>query len=184
MEEQDLAKFCSRRDRLAEKELYNRYAARLYTLCRRYIGNTEDAEDVFQESLIKVMDKITSFKYSGKGSLYAWIRRIAVNNALNHIRNDRKRPVFLEEVFDEEIEDIPDLSGNEVQGVPNEKLLEMIACLSDMRRTVFNLYCLEKYSHQEIGKMLGISEKGSAGFLAKARKQLREEIKRYLNDSE
>ena len=184
LQEQDLAKFCSRGDRLAEKELYNRYAAKIYTLCRRYLGDTDETYDVFQESLMKSFDKIATFNYIGKGSLYAWISRIAVNNALNHIRKKRSRPLYLEEVFNHEIEDIPDLSGEEIQSIPNEKLLEMIARLSDMRRAVFNLYCLEEYSHREIGKMLGISEKGSAGILAKARKQLKEEIKHHLNDSE
>ena len=53
-----------------------------------------------------------------------------------------------------------------------------------MRRAVFNLYCIDGYSHMEIGKMLGISEKGSAGVLAKARKQLKEEIRHYLNGQE
>lgn len=155
----------------------------MYTICRRYLGDTEEAEDVCQESLIKVFDKIAKFKYKGKGSLYAWISRIAVNHTLNHIRKNRLCPVSLEEVFDEGKENIPDLSGEEILRVPNEKLLEMIGQLSETRRTVFNLYCMEKYSHQEIGKMLGISEKGSAGFLAKARKQLREEIQRYLIES-
>lgn len=68
-----------------------------------------------------------------------------------------------------------------MEAIPEEKLLEWIAKLPDMRRAVFNLYCMDGYSHQEIGKMLGISEKGSASTLAKARRQLKEEIKRYIS---
>ena len=68
--------------------------------------------------------------------------------------------------------------------VPQEKLLEWISRLPDMRKAVFNLYCIDGYSHKDIGEMLGISEKGSAGMLAKARKQLKEEIQRYLKETE
>ena len=68
--------------------------------------------------------------------------------------------------------------------IPQEKLLEWISKLPDVRKAVFNLYCIDGYSHKEIAEMLGISEKGSAGMLAKARKQLKEEINRYLKDTE
>ena len=71
-----------------------------------------------------------------------------------------------------------------MEEIPQEKLLEWIARLPTLRRTVFNLYCIDGYSHKEIGKMLGISEKGSAGVLAKARKQLKADIQDYLKDAE
>ena len=79
---------------------------------------------------------------------------------------------------------IPEPTEAEMETIPEEKLLEWIARLPDLRRAVFNLYCIDGYSHKEIGKMLGISEKGSAGVLAKARKQLKETITRYLNGQE
>jgi RNA polymerase sigma-70 factor (ECF subfamily) len=71
-----------------------------------------------------------------------------------------------------------------METIPEEMLLEWISQLPDLRRAVFNLYCIDGYSHREIGKMLGISEKGSAGVLAKARKQLKETIRRYLTGQE
>ena len=71
-----------------------------------------------------------------------------------------------------------------MERIPQEKLLEWISGLPDMKREVFNLYCLDGYSHKEIGGLLGITEKGSAGILAKARKQLKEEIRQYLKGKE
>ena len=166
---------------MAEEELYSRYAARVLTLCRRYTDNPDDAKDLMQESLIQALDKIATYRYSGKGSLYGWISRIAINRALNQIRRRRWRTVSL----DERVQDsVPDPSEEEMAIVPQEKLLEWIAGLPDMRRAVFNLYCIDGYSHKEIGEMLGISEKGSAGMLAKARKQLKEEIHQYWKDTE
>ena len=164
---------------MAEDELYRRYAARVYTLCRRYLGDGDEAEDLMQDALIQALEKIGSYRYAGKGSLYAWISRIAINKALNQIRRQRWRTVTL----DFRLEDsLPEPTEEEMAGVPQERLLEWIARLPRMRRAVFNLYCIDGYSHKEISGMLGISEKGSAGVLAKARKQLKEDIRRYLND--
>ena len=180
LDEQALARYCSQGDRMAEEELYSRYAARVFTLCRRYSDNPDDAKDLMQESLIQALDKIATYKYSGKGSLYGWISRIAINRALNQIRRKRWRTVSL----DLREDTVPDPTEEEMATIPQEKLLEWIAKLPDVRRAVFNLYCIDGYSHKEIGEMLGISEKGSAGMLAKARKQLKEEINRYLKDKE
>ena len=178
LSEQDLAKCCSQRDRQAEDELYRRYAARVYTLCRRYAGDDDEAKDWMQDTLIQALDKIHTFHYTGNGSLYGWISRIAVNKALNQIKRHRWRTVS----WDYWSQDtLPEPTEEEMETIPQEKLLEWIARLPDERRAVFNLYCLDGYSHKDIASMLGISEKGSAGVLAKARKQLKEEIRRYLN---
>lgn len=181
LDERELARLCSERNRLAEDELYRRYAARVYTLCRRYAGNDEEAKDLTQESLIQALDKAGTFSYRGKGSLYRWICRIAVNKTLNHIKRRRWRTVSLDILSRD---DIPEPTEEELETVPQEKLLEWISALPDLRRTVFNLYCIDGFSHQDISELLGISEKGSAGVLAKARKQLKGEIRRYLNDQE
>lgn len=165
---------------MAEDELYKRYAARVYTLCRRYLGDNEEAKDLMQESLLQALDKIQTFNGS-RGSLYGWIRRIAINKALNQIKRKRWRTVSLDTWAPDTI---PEPTEAEMETIPEEKLLEWIARLPDLRRAVFNLYCIDGYSHKEIGKMLGISEKGSAGVLAKARKQLKETITRYLNGQE
>ena len=177
LDEQSLARLCSQRDRLAEEELYTRYAAKVFTLCLRYLSDDDKAKDLMQESFIQALDKIQTFKYTGQGSLYGWIRRIAINKALNYIKRQKWRTVS----FDFSVhDDVQEPSDNEMESITQEKLLEWISQLPDVRRTVFNMYCIDGYSHKEIGKMLGISEKGSARALAKARKQIKEEIRLYL----
>ena len=166
---------------MAEDELYRRYAARVYTLCRRYTGDGDEAEDLMQDALIQALDKIQTFQYRGKGSLYGWIGRIAINKAVNQIKRQRWRMVSLDFRVND---NIPEPTEENITAIPQEKLLEWIARLPDLRRTVFNLYCIDGYSHKEIGEMLGITEKGSAGVLAKARKQLKEAIQEYLKESE
>ena len=181
LDERALAGYCSQGDRMAEEELYRRYAARVFTLCHRYTDNPDDAKDLMQESLIQALDKIETYSYSGNGSLYAWICRIAINRALNQIRRRRWRTVSLD-VWEQD--NLPDPTEEEMATIPQEKLLEWISKLPDVRKAVFNLYCIDGYSHKEIAEMLKITEKGSAGMLAKARKQLKEEINRYLKDTE
>ncbi|MBO4566439.1 MAG: hypothetical protein J5695_04360 [Bacteroidales bacterium] len=63
--EQELARSCCAKDRLAEDELYRRYAARVFTLCRRYIPAYDEAKDLMQETLIQAIEKINTFKYNG-----------------------------------------------------------------------------------------------------------------------
>jgi len=181
LDEQALARACSQRDRLAEEELYRRYAARVYALCRRYLGDEEEAKDLMLESLVRALDKIGDYHYQGQGSLYAWISRIAVHKTINQIRRRRWRTVSLDFRAGA---DIPDPTEQEMEAVPTEKLREWITELPEMRRAVFNLYCIEGCSHKEIGKMLGISEKGSTSMLAKARKQLKEKIREYLKEQD
>lgn len=179
-DEQRLARLCSEGDRRAEEELYTRYAARVYTLCRRYADGADEAKDLMQDALLKALDRISTYTYTGKGSLYGWISRIAINLALNQIKRRRWRTVSLD-VGEED--DLPEPSADEVEAIPQEMLLEWISGLPDMRKAVFNLYCLDGYSHQEIAGILGISEKGSASMLAKARKQLKEKISRYRKEA-
>ena len=81
-------------------------------------------------------------------------------------------------------DNLPEPTEEEVAEIPKENLRAWIAELPIMRRTVFNLYCIDGYSHQEIGKMLGISERGSTSTLAKARKELKDKIQRYLKEQD
>lgn len=179
MDEQTLARYCSQKDKMAGDELYRRYAARLNALCRRYLGDEEEAKDLMLETLIQALEKISTYKYTGKGSLYGWMSRIAINRAINQIKRQKWRVVSLDRMGQDTI---PDPSADDVESIPKEKMMEWIGALPSVRRAVFNLYCMDGYSHEEIGKMLGISEKGSTSTLAKARKQLKENIQEYLKE--
>ena len=182
LDEQALAHCCSQKDRLAGDELYRRYAVPVYTLCRRYLGDEEEAKDLMLDTLLQALDKIDMYRYMGEGSLGRWIRKIAINKALGQMRKHRCwQIVSLDGCA---VDNMPDPGAEEVETIPREKLQEWIAALPRLRRAVFNLYCLDGYSHQEIGKMLGISERGSTSTLTKARKQLKENIRQYLKEQD
>lgn len=109
------------------------------------------------------------------------MERITVNVALEWLRN-RSRRGFTE--LDEgrvaaTVAD-PEPTPSEMAAVPREVLLRFIAELPEGYRTVFNLYCIEEYSHREIARLLGINEKSSSSQLFRARALLARRIRDYL----
>ena len=181
LNEEQLAGLCRKGDSLAADELYRRYAARLLTLCRRYCGGRDEARDLMQDTMVRALEKIHGFHYKAEGSLYAWLSRIAINMALSNLKKQRLVMVADGQPVPDNAPE-PDTEG--MSAIPQEVLLQMIAGLPAARKAVFNLYCIDGYSHKEIGRMLGISEKASASTLAKARAQLKQAINNYLKESE
>ena len=90
MEEQILAEGCRKGDDMARKELYDRYAGRLLSICMRYAGDRATAEDLLHDAFLKIYGAFDRFTYRGTGSLRAWIERITVNVALEWIRSRSK----------------------------------------------------------------------------------------------
>ena len=182
LSEQDLALGCARKERDAQGELYARYAAGLYALCLRYIENREDARDLMHDAMIKAMDNFKSFRYVGEGSIWAWLSRITVNMAIDRLKeNSRFRKIPFDLVSGDEIENTLEPDAESVRSIPDDVLDEMIAGLPPVKRTVFNMYCIDGFSHKDIAKALGITERGSTSILAKARASLKMALTVYLN---
>jgi RNA polymerase sigma-70 factor (ECF subfamily) len=157
-------------ERTAQHELYRLYAGRMLTVCKRYLGNGPEAEDVLLESMMLVFQKID--QYDGTGPLEAWIRRLVVNQALQVLR---KRHILYVELGGSD-----DNSGTQpITEHPSPdsqlsaaELMELVAQLPDGYRTVFNLYAIEGYSHQEIAEQLSIAIGTSKSQLNRARAML------------
>ena len=185
MEEQELALRCARKDKAAQRELYEEYRSRILALCRRYAENPADAEDLMQDAFIKIFKVIGNFKWTRPGSLYSWMSRVSINLAFDTAKRRRRLASQLVDV-DNLGEDIPEEPAyNETASVPSEVLNEMIESLPEGYRTVFRLYCIDGLSHREIGELLGIKEKSSSASLYRARAILAEAIRqywRYLDD--
>lgn len=175
IEDIELAKQCARGDEKARKELYMRYAGSLYSLCLRYVGDRELARDLMHDGIIKVFDTIG--KYRPEGSLKSWVSRVTVNLVIDHIRKSRK---FQTVSLEEKQERLPEPEKEEMRLVPKEELMKMVTRLPETKRVIFNLFCVEGYSHKDIATMLGIKEKTSSSLLFKARMQLADEVKDYI----
>ena len=180
--EQELALGCVRNDRDAQGELYARYSSRLYAICLRYIEDREEARDLMHDCMIKAMDNFKIFRYVSEGSLYAWLSRITVNMAINRLKeSSRFRQIPFEQVSGDELENALEPDAESVRKIPDGVLDKLIAELPPVRRTVFNMYCIDGYSHHDIARALGITERTSTSVLAKARASLKKALMNYID---
>lgn len=162
----------------AFEQLYQSYSPYLFSICCRYISDDKEAEDVLQDSFIKIFRSLPRFKSQGEGSLKAWMSRIVINESLKHLKLKSRMPKE-----NELPENLPQ-EDESSEKIPTEVLLKMIRELPEGYRTVFNLFVLDGKSHKEISRLLHIKESTSASQLFKAKALLSHNIKRYIKSHE
>ncbi len=177
--ETDLIKGCIQGDRTMQEELYNRFAGKMYAVCLRYSGNTDDARDLLQEGFIKVYRNLHRFR--AEGSFEGWVRRVFVNSSIEHFRKKSIQLVHAGEK-EESLAEKDNVSA--LDNLAERDIIRLISELSPGYRTVFNLYVIEGYSHKEISEQLGISEGTSKSQLARARSILQKKVSQYLSDTQ
>jgi RNA polymerase sigma-70 factor (ECF subfamily) len=170
--EEELIDGCLAGQQAAQKQLYERYSARMMAVCLRYAQTTFEAEDVLQEGFVTVFRTLGSFRR--ECPLEFWIRRIMVNAALRQHR--RNAPLVA--VSDG---DYPETLASEEFTFSNYAYSELLAVVQELApryRLVFNLYAIEGYTHKEIGEMLEISEGTSKSQYSRARVVLQTKLAR------
>jgi len=163
-----LIKQCANNDRKAQKEIYQLFAGKLFSICLKYSKNKQEAQDNFQDGFIVIFEKIGQFNF--KGSFEGWLKRVMINPVLLKYRKKNVLNIVTEEIPDEVIVDVDD------DEISLDFLLNLINELPDRYRMVFNLYALDGYSHKEISEMLLIAEGTSKSNLARARAILKQKI--------
>ena len=168
-----LIALCKKGDRQGQNLLYKQLYGLMFSTCRRYIPDYDEASEVMNTAFLKVLTKIDN--YSGKGSFEGWVKKILVNTAIDYIRSDKKykEQIMLDERIEEKNFYIEEEEFNEIS---IDEIYKMINQLPLMSRTVFNLYVIEGYKHMEIGEELQISEGTSKWHLSFARQKLRDLI--------
>jgi RNA polymerase sigma-70 factor (ECF subfamily) len=171
---------CQKNDRKAQELLYRRYSNVLFSICLRYSGNYENAQDVFQEGFILIFKKITQYSFSG--SFEGWIKRVMVN--LN-LEKHRQKEIWLIEIEENmPLIDEEDNDPNDFQNVNYQDLIKYVQNLPTQYRQVFNLYVFEEYTHNEIAESLKISPGTSKSNLSRAREILRKELMKIKHKAE
>lgn len=157
---------CLDRKPSSQKEVYERFAGKMYVLCMRYVRETAAAEDVMIIGFMKVFERIHQFR--GTGSFGGWIRRIMVNECLMYLEKEKNlyKEIGLDGILPPPTQALP------TDELALEDLMKMVNSLPLGYRTVFNLYAIEGYSHQEIASRLQISENTSKSQLSRARTHL------------
>ena len=137
-------------DRSAFKRIYEEYVLEMLSASHKITNSLEDAEDIFQESFLKSLQKLDTLQEWK--SYKSWLKRIVINASLQKIRSRTRWEAIEESDFGEEIEDTRwyvDISFDQIN--------EGIHQLPDGCRQIFTLYLLEDYKHREIADLLGIS---------------------------
>lgn len=167
----ELIQGCLNNDRISQRQLFEVYAPKMLIVCKRYARYDLEAEDILQESFIKVFKHLHKFQF--EGSFEGWVRRIMVNTALKYIsrKHFTHEKIMLDYMPEESID--PDVFSK----LSEDEILELVTQLPDGYRLVFNLYAIEGYSHREVGEMLNIEESTSRSQLVKARRMLQDKIK-------
>lgn len=173
MTEAELIKACIAQDRLAQKDLYQRYCKAMYNVAYRITGDFESANDVLQEAFVKIFRALPRFRQ--ESTLGAWIKTIVVRTALTHIKKQRHF-----EPLDYRAESTRiDWGGHSLDA---DYLEKAIKALPDGYRAVFVLIEVEGYAHKEVAELLDISVGTSKSQLFYAKKRLREAIGKIMDD--
>jgi RNA polymerase sigma-70 factor (ECF subfamily) len=170
MDQQKLIAACARGDRQAQRHLYDLYAPKLLVVGLRYSKTRIEAEDVLQESFIKIFRNID--KLRDNSNLMAWMKRIVINTAINQ---HRKKLYMFPMVDIEKVRHSYDASES-LADFHIEELIKLIQELPTGCQIIFNMFAIEGYSHKEIAEKLNISEGTSKSQYSRARGLLQNRI--------
>jgi RNA polymerase sigma-70 factor (ECF subfamily) len=168
---EQLIEQCKKNDVKAQSQIYKLFSSKLFSVCLKYSGNYAEAEDHLQDAFVTIFKKISQF--NNTGSFEGWMKRIAINTALQRYRSVGVFDLVNEHQIEDESIEIDE------DAINIDFLLKIIQELPNRYRLVFNLYVLDDYSHKEIAEMLNISTGTSKSNLARARLILKEKIEYY-----
>jgi len=170
---QEILEGCLRSDRRCQRALVDQYSGLLYVICNRYLANVQDAQDATQETLAIIFKKLKAFDPQ-KGSFNSWISTIAIRFCLNVLSKKKVRKVGMQAMM--HVVKTADLQSEVMSSLSKSQLLNLVEALPESYRTVFNLVVIDAHTHQEVAKMLDITEGNSRARLNRARSILKTEI--------
>ena len=168
---QNLIKLCIQKNRKAQRELFEKFADKLFMVCYRYLKSESEAEDILLTGFVKIFDNLNTLDFRNESGFLAWMKKIMVNECLMLLRK-KKNFIF---VADDNTE-YRELAAMPMVDLETEDIYKLIINLPIGYRTVFNLFCIEGYNHKEIAEKLGITEATSKSQLFKAKKALQEQL--------
>ena len=166
---------CLKGENKAQRALYEKYKVPLFRVCLRYAKDRAEAEDMLQDGFIKIFTDLHQFRF--QGPLGAWMRRVIVNIALQHIRKNKR--LQMNETVDS-IADEYQTDASVFSKMNMKALTKLIQKLPDGYRVVFNMYVIEGYSHKEIAERLNIQVNTSKSQLSKAKATLRKMLEKIM----
>lgn len=154
--------------------LYKLYVQAMYNTCIRMISSQLDAEDIIQESFISAFNNLKKFR--GESSFGSWLKRIVINKSISFLRTQKLEFTDVDHLQIVENES----DENNFPTIDPIKVHETIKSLPEKARLVLNLYLLEGFRHKEIADILNISESTSKSQYQRAKKLLRDKLKKEI----
>jgi len=165
-------------DPAAERGLYEAHVDRVYRLAYRFAGDADLARDFTQDTFIRAFERLDDFR--GESQFATWLHAIAVSVALNGLRDVKRRR--MRETGLEEGHEVATM-GREAEPDLKRRLKVAIDALPEGYRTVFVMHDVEGYTHEEIGKVLGVESGTSKAQLSRARAKLRVALADFAGES-
>ena len=154
--------------------LVEQYSEQLYWHIRGIVGSHEDADDLLQETFVKVWRALSDFR--GESAVSTWLWRIATNEALGFLRKKKVRAALqfqsLDALAERTIDNDPWFNGDEAE----RKLAKAIAKLPDKQKAVFCMRYYEDLPYEEIAEITGTSVGALKASYHIAQKKIREEL--------
>lgn len=164
---------CGLNKRESQKILYNSFYGYAMAICDRYTSNEDDAVEILNDGFLKIFREIHHYQpaYADViSSFKGWLRKIMVYTAIDHFRKYQKHQVLTQ--LDNVVYQVSSAEEDALEKISYEEIIRSVQMLSPGYRTVFNLFVIEGWSHDEIAAHLGISAGTSKSNLSKARRQL------------
>jgi RNA polymerase sigma-70 factor (ECF subfamily) len=162
-------------DRRAFERLYRSHVDRVFSLCVRMVGDRGRAEELTQDVFVRAWNKLAQFR--GASAFGTWLHRLAVNLVLNERKTEKRRRERFDEVEDLDVVAHGDVRPSWTPGLAID-LEAAIAMLPPGARQVFVLHDVEGFTHEEIGRLLGVTTGGTKAQLHRARLLLRQALQR------
>jgi RNA polymerase sigma factor (sigma-70 family) len=174
MSDQQIIDGCVRHERKAQQLLYDKYSRFMLGVCLRYVGDKAEAEDILQDSFLKIFLNIKD--YSGSGSFSGWLRKIAVNTAITHYHKNLKYRYHVD--IEEYVSDETGVVSFEEDFYTSDELYRVLNELPAGYRMIFNLYAIEGYMHKEIAEILKIDTNTSKSQYSRAKAVIRGKLEK------
>ncbi|MEX0843951.1 MAG: RNA polymerase sigma factor [Balneolaceae bacterium] len=171
----NIIKGCRKQRRESQKELYEMFYAYGMSITLRYADSRDQAAAILNDAFMKVFSHIK--KFDTNREFKPWFRKIVINTSINQYHKNKKHNELTEALSDEY-----NIMSEEkiISGISYDELIEMVQKLSPAYRTVFNLFVIEGFKHEEISQMLEISVGTSKSNLSKAKRNLRTMLEENL----
>ncbi len=173
-----IIKGCVKANRESQKAFYQLYYGFATAICMRYCKSKDDSMEVVNEGFMKIYRELPRFnpRYDNyEASLKGWMKSIFVNTAIDNFRKNNKN--YLVTDLEESHFDMEDVGDSAIDKMSYKEIMDLVNQLSPVYKTIFNLFVIDGFKHEEIASQLNISVGTSKSNLSKAKANIQKMLR-------